>query len=159
MHEYTAETIWLRGEQPFLDKRYSRKHVVRFDGGADLALSASPHVVPAPMSDPAAADPEELLVASLSSCHMLWFLSIAAQRRFRVDRYADQASGTMAKGANGKLFLSRITLRPSVSFSGERVPTREEVNAMHQLAHEECYIANSVRSEVVCEPVFASEPG
>lgn len=156
MHEYTAETIWQRGEQPFLDNRYSRRHAIRFDGGAELAGSSSPHVVRTPMSDAAAVDPEEMFVASLSSCHMLWFLSIAAQRRFRVDRYVDRAAGVMAKNADGRLVMSVVTLRPAVHFSGDTLPTADEVAAMHHRAHEECFIANSVRTEVRVEPAAAA---
>lgn len=159
MHEYTAETTWQRGDQPFLDQRYSRRHAIRFDGGAELPGSSSPHVVRVPMSDASAVDPEEMFVASLSSCHMLWFLSIAAQRRFRVDRYVDRAGGLMAKDAGGKLVMSVVTLRPAVSFSGDNLPTPHEVEAMHHRAHEECFIANSVRTEVRVEPVLAGEPG
>ena len=155
MHPYTSQITWQRGEQPFLDNRYSRRHMVRFDGGVEMPASSSPHVVREPMSDPAAVDPEELFVASLSSCHMLWFLSIAAERGFRVDTYIDNAEGVMQKAASGKWAMSLVTLRPMVSFSGQQLPTREEHEQMHHLAHDECYIANSVRTEVRCEPLLA----
>jgi organic hydroperoxide reductase OsmC/OhrA len=157
MTSYTAETLWLRGEQNFLDNRYSRKHVLRFDGGVEVPGSSSPHVVREPYSDATAVDPEEAFVASLSSCHMLWFLSMAVERKFRVDRYFDAASGIMEKNANGKLFVSVVTLRPDVQFSGEHLPTRAEVDAMHHAAHEECFIANSVKTQVLCEPVYAAQ--
>jgi len=121
-----------------------------------MPASASPHVVRVPMSDPAAVDPEELFVASLASCHMLWFLSIAAQQGFRVDSYADNAAGVMAKAPSGKLVVSVVTLRPVVCFSGERMPSREEHARMHHRAHEECYLANSVKTEVRCEPLLAT---
>jgi organic hydroperoxide reductase OsmC/OhrA len=153
---YTAQTLWLRGEQNFLDNRYSRKHVLRFDGGVEVPGSSSPHVVREPYSDAAAIDPEEAFVSSLSSCHMLWFLSIAVERKFRVDRYFDAASGIMEKNADGKLFVSVVTLRPQVQFSGEHLPTRAEVDAMHHAAHEDCFIANSVKTQVLCEPVHAA---
>ena len=153
MAQYTAEIIWERGTQDFLGNRYSRKHWLRFDGGAQVAGSSSPHVVPLPMSDASAVDPEEAFVASLSSCHMLWFLSIAAKRKFCVDRYADSAIGVMAKNEEGKMAMTVVTLRPEVVFSGERMPTRAELEAMHHQAHEECFIANSVKTEVRCEPV------
>jgi len=104
----------------------------------------------------AAVDPEELFVASLASCHMLWFLSIAAQQGFRVDSYADNAAGVMAKAPSGKLVVSVVTLRPVVRFSGERMPSREEHARMHHRAHEECYLANSVKTEVRCEPLLAT---
>ncbi|HEV7632599.1 MAG TPA: OsmC family protein [Steroidobacteraceae bacterium] len=159
MQLYTAETTWQRGEQPFLDNRYSRRHVVRFDGGVEIPGSSSTHVVKAPMSDPAAVNPEELFVASLSTCHMLWFLSIAAQRHFRVDRYVDKASGTMEEAPNGKFAMTVVTLRPTVSFSGDSIPTEEDQNDMHHHAHDECFIANSVRCDVRCEPAPARTPG
>jgi len=152
--EYVAEVIWQRGEQDFLGNRYSRKHLLRFDGGQEVAGSSSPHVVPLPMSDASAVDPEEAFVASLASCHMLWFLSIAAKCRFCVDDYHDCASGLMQENAAGKLFIAQVTLRPAVTFSGERLPSREQIEHMHHQAHEECFIANSVKSEVRCEPRF-----
>jgi organic hydroperoxide reductase OsmC/OhrA len=111
-------------------------------------------VVPLPMSEAAAVDPEEMFVASLASCHMLWFLSIAARQGFRVDTYADAASGVMARNAAGRVAMTLVTLRPAVRFSGERTPTREQVAALHHEAHGECFIANSVKTEVRCEPVF-----
>lgn len=156
MTEYTADLLWLRGDQDFTTNRYSRKHVLRFDGGTELAGSSSVHVVPLPWSDEQAVDPEEMFVASLSSCHMLWFLSIAAKHKFCVDRYADAASGVMAKNSDGKWVMSVVTLRPQVEFSGAPLPSREQIEALHHQAHEECYIANSVKSEVRCEPVFVS---
>lgn len=159
MTQYGAQILWLRGEQDFLNNRYSRKHLLRFDGGLDIPASSSPHVVPVPMSDPAAVDPEEAFVASLASCHLLWFLSIAARRRFCVDRYADNPLGVMAKNSAGKLAMTLVTLRPEVAFSGDRVPTAAEVAKMHRQAHEECFIANSVKTEVRCEPLFGPAQG
>lgn len=154
MAQYSAEIIWQRGEQAFLDNRYSRNHLMRFDGGVELPGSASPHVVPLPYSDAAAVDPEELFVAALSSCHMLWFLSIAAKQGFRVDRYHDNAIGVMARNGDGKLAMTKVTLRPDVRFSGDKLPSHAELVTLHHQAHEECFIANSVRSEVVVEPVY-----
>lgn len=153
MAHYTAEILWLRGEQPFTDNRYSRRHLLRFDGGIEVPGSSSPHVVPLPMSDASAIDPEESFVASLSSCHMLWFLAIAAKRKFRVDRYSDAAVGVMGTNAEGREAMLTVTLRPEARFSGDRLPTREEIAEMHHEAHEECFIANSVKTEVRCEPV------
>jgi organic hydroperoxide reductase OsmC/OhrA len=155
MAHYTAEILWLRGEQPFTDNRYSRRHTLRFDGGVEVPGSSSPHVVPLPMSDASAVDPEEAFVASLSSCHMLWFLAIAAKRKFRVDRYFDAAVGAMGKNTEGREAMLTVTLRPDVKFSGDRIPTREEIADMHHEAHDECFIANSVKTEVRCEPVIA----
>jgi organic hydroperoxide reductase OsmC/OhrA len=155
MSQYTAEVLWVREQQDFLSNRYSRRHVLRFDGGLEVPASSSPHVVPVPMSYAGGVDPEEMFVASLSSCHMLWFLFIAAKRKFSVDRYFDAAVGTIEKNAEGKSAMSVVTLKPEVTFSGERIPTRDELDDMHRQAHEECFIANSVKTEVRCEPIHA----
>lgn len=154
MSTYTAEILWSRGDQDFLGNRYSRRHILRFDAGIDVPGSSSPHVVPIPGSDASAVDPEEMFVAALSSCHMLWFLSIAARRGFVVDRYADAAVGVMDRNSSGAMAMTQVTLRPQVEFSGASLPGREEIEAMHHLAHEKCFIANSVNSEVRCEPVY-----
>ena len=151
---YTAEISWQRNGEDFLGQRYSRRHEMRFDGGAMVAGSSSPHVVPLPMSDPSAVDPEEAFVASLSSCHMLWFLSIAGKHKFCVDRYLDAASGVMERNADGKMAMTTVTLRPDVTFSGEKLPTRADIDALHHEAHEACYIASSVKTEVRCEAVY-----
>jgi organic hydroperoxide reductase OsmC/OhrA len=156
MAQYSAEVIWERGDAVFTDNRYSRRHLLRFDGGLEVPASSSPHSVPVPLSDPGAVDPEESLIAALSSCHMLWFLAIAGKRKFRVDRYRDQVTGMLAKNTDGKLYISVITLRPEAQFSGELLPTREQIEAMHHSAHAECYIAHSVISEVRVEPVSHS---
>jgi organic hydroperoxide reductase OsmC/OhrA len=153
-HEYQARIHWLRGAAPFTDNRYSRAHSWRFDGGLEVPASSSPHVVRVPMSVPEAVDPEEALVASLSSCHMLWFLSLAAGAGLRVDEYTDAASGLMGRNAAGKTAMLRVTLRPRVRFSGERRPTRQDIAELHHRAHEECFIANSVTTEVRTEPEF-----
>lgn len=112
MSEYRAEVMWQRGEQDFLDNRYSRRHVWRFDGGTELVASSSPQVVPEPFSDALAVDPEEAFVASLSSCHMLWFLHLAAKAGYCVDSYRDEAVGVMEKNAAGRVAITRVTLRP-----------------------------------------------
>ncbi|WP_397412132.1 OsmC family protein [Polaromonas sp.] len=156
MTHYTAEVLWLRNEGDFAGNRYSRRHLLRFDGGLEVPGSSSPHVVPPPMSDAAALDPEEAFVSSLSSCHMLWFLSIAAKRKFCVDRYFDAAEGVMEKNSEGKVAMTRVTLRPDVTFSGDRPPTREELDSLHHEAHDACFIANSVKTEVHCEPVYGA---
>ena len=154
MAQHSAEILWQRGEQSFLDNRYSRAHLWRFDGGLEVPASSSPQVVPLPWSDASAVDPEEAFVASLSSCHMLWFLSLAAQQGFQVDRYQDQALGVMAKNAEGRLAMTEVLLRPRVCFGGERQPDAEQLHALHHRAHEACFIANSVKTEVRCEPVL-----
>ncbi|MGC1172305.1 OsmC family protein [Polaromonas sp.] len=156
MTHYTAEVLWLRNEGDFAGNRYSRRHLLRFDGGLEVPGSSSPHVVPLPMSDASALDPEEAFVSSLSSCHMLWFLSIAAKRKFCVDRYFDAAEGVMEKNADGKMAMTVVTLRPDVEFSGERQPTRGELDRLHHEAHDACFIANSVKTEVRCEPVYGA---
>jgi organic hydroperoxide reductase OsmC/OhrA len=153
MSTYTVNVAWQRGDARFTDNRYSRRHTWMFDGGFAVPASSSPHVVRVPYSDPNAVDPEEAFVAALSSCHLLWFLSIAAGRGFCVDSYVDNAEGVMAENAAGKLAMTRVTLRPHVAFGGERTPSAEEFEAMHHEAHAECFIANSVKTEVVCEPV------
>jgi organic hydroperoxide reductase OsmC/OhrA len=152
MTTYTAEVLWSRGDQKFTDNRYSRKHVLSFDGGIEIPGSSSPHIVPLPYSAPDAVDPEEAFVSSLSSCHMLWFLSIAAKRGFVVDHYHDIAEGHMTKNEEGKLMISVVTLRPEVRFSRGETPTETEIKELHHQAHRECFIANSVRTEVRCEP-------
>ncbi len=148
MSEYCAEVVWERGDQDFLSGRYSRRHLLRFDGGAEVPGSSSAQIVPLPMSDETAVDPEEAFVASLASCHMLFFLSFAASAKFCVDRYRDAASGTLAKDAGGKLSMTVVTLRPEVQFSGARVPTQAELDKLHHRSHEQCFIANSVKTEV-----------
>ena len=152
MSRYTARVVWERGDQSFVDNRYSRAHRWRFDGGVEVRASSSPDVVKPPLSDPAAVDPEEAFIASLSSCHMLWFLSLAAAKKFRVDSYDDEAEGVMAKNADGRMAITRVTLRPSIRFSGDTMPAREDLDALHHAAHERCFIANSVKTEVVIEP-------
>ncbi len=156
MADHIAKILWLRGDQNFLDNHYSRKHVIQLDGGLEIPASSSPHNVPLPYSDESAADPEELLLAALSNCHMLWFLAIAAKRKFCVDSYEDNATGTMAKNANGKLFLAQATLNPITTFSGEKIPSQQELEGLHHKAHEECFIANSVLTEIICRPVLGN---
>lgn len=157
MSTYTAGIRWSRGEQKFTDNRYSRAHTWQFDGGTVVPASSSPAVVPLPMSAAAAVDPEEAFVAALASCHMLWFLSIAAKQGYTVDAYADDASGVMAKNAGGRLAMTAVTLRPLVTFSGARRPDRAALDALHHAAHAECFIAASIRSEVIILPVSPTE--
>ena len=152
MGEYSATVVWKREGAKFTDNRYSRGHRWRFDGGIEVPASSSPHVVRLPMSVEAAVDPEEAFVASLSSCHMLTFLSIAAQRGFVVEEYRDTAVGVLAKNADGKIAMTVVTLHPEVSFGSALQPARADLEAMHHEAHEQCFIASSVRTEVRCEP-------
>lgn len=155
MSRHTARTVWQRGEARFTDNAYSRRHEWQFDGGAVVAASSSPHVVRVPWSDPAAVDPEEAFVASLSSCHLLWFLSIAAAAGWCVDSYVDDAVGLMRPDATGKLWVAEVVLRPAVAYHGA-APSAAEEAALHHRAHEECFLARSVRSEVRVEPVVPS---
>jgi len=151
---YTARVDWTRGDARFSDLKYPRAHRWSFDGGAVIRGSSSPSVVPAPQSDPAAVDPEEAFIAALSSCHMLWFLAIAAKRGCIVDAYSDEAAGVMARNASNRLAMTEVVLRPRVRFSGKQ-PTDAEHSAMHVLAHERCFIANSVTTVVRVEPHVA----
>jgi len=152
--DHHARVHWHRSPgEPFADNRYSRRHEWRFDGGANVPGSSSPHSVPLPYSDPAAVDPEEAFVAALASCHMLWFLSLAAKAGWVVDSYRDEASGVLARNATGKFAMTVVTLRPAVAWGGERQPDAAERTRLHHAAHEACYIANSVTTDVRCEPI------
>ncbi len=151
-HEYHARIEWERGDAPFMDNRYSRGHRWRFDGGIEVPASSSPAVVRVPLSVEAAVDPEEALVASLSSCHMLWFLDLARRAGLTVDSYHDDAVGLMGKNAQGRMAMLSVTLRPRIAFAGARQPQPGELEGLHHRAHEECFIANSVHTEVRIEP-------
>jgi organic hydroperoxide reductase OsmC/OhrA len=150
-HQYRATVSWTRGEGAFTDQRYSRGHTWSFDGGITVPASSSPLSVKLPFSVAEAVDPEEALVAALSSCHMLTFLYVAAKQGFVVEKYADDAVGEMTRNEKGKFWVSKVTLAPAITFSGEKRPTPEQLDQLHHLAHEECYIANSVKSEVVVQ--------
>jgi organic hydroperoxide reductase OsmC/OhrA len=150
-HEYRATVKWMRGGAAFTDQRYSRGHEWSFDGGIVVPASSSPLSVRLPYSVAEAVDPEEALVAALASCHMLTFLYVAAKQGFVVDSYADDAVGEMTKNERGKLWVSRIILSPAIAFTGEKRPSPEQLDELHHLAHEECYIANSIKSEVVVQ--------
>lgn len=152
MSEHLATVEWSRGDQDFTGNRYSRGHDWRFDGGAVVRGSSAPSSVPEPLSDPAAVDPEEALVAALSSCHMLFFLAFAARSGFTVDSYRDEAVGLLGRDDRGKTSITTITLRPAVVFSGDSRPDAAAIDDLHHRAHEACYIANSVRSGVTIEP-------
>jgi organic hydroperoxide reductase OsmC/OhrA len=152
MSTYTATIRWTRtGDGDFAKGQYSRAHQWSFDGGLTVPASPSPHVVPAPWNDPAGVDPEEAFVASLSSCHMLFFVDFARRAGFVVDSYVDEAEGMLEKRADGKTAMTRVTLRPRVEFSGEKQPSDADIADLHHRAHEACFIANSVNSEVTIE--------
>jgi organic hydroperoxide reductase OsmC/OhrA len=149
---YEATVRWRRRpDERFVDGHYSRAHEWQFDGGAHVHASASPHVVRAPFSDPSGVDPEEAFVAALASCHMLFFLAFAAKHGFAITAYEDNAVGVMLKTSDGREWMTKATLRPRVVFTGDKRPIAEEVDALHPQAHEACYIANSVKTEVVIE--------
>lgn len=150
MARHDVAISWV-SDGKFRSGAYSRAHEWRFDGGAVVKGSSSPSVVPVPMSDPTAVDPEEALVASASSCHMLWFLALAQNAGLDVLTYDDAATGALGKDAAGRVSLTRITLRPAIAFEG-RQPDEEELAALHHDAHDKCFIANSLRSEIVVEP-------
>jgi organic hydroperoxide reductase OsmC/OhrA len=150
--QFEAKLEWQRNGQDFLDQRYSRAHEWIFDGGLRVPASSSPLSVPLPMSRADNVDPEEALVAAASSCHMLFFLSIAARRGHVVDSYSDEAVGLLEKDGNGRMSITSITLRPTIVFSGPDWPSEEELAAIHHEAHDKCYIANSLKGEVVVEP-------
>lgn len=151
MASYTVTIEWERQAASFSDGKYSRAHRWIFDGGQVVPGSSSPHVVPLPYSDQHAVDPEEAFVAALSSCHMLWFLSIVAEAGFVVERYQDQALGKMSKNSAGKIAMTKVTLRPSITWL-EPTPSTEQIDQFHHQAHEQCFIANSVLTQINIEP-------
>ena len=147
MARYHATVNW-EAKGSFRDGGYSRAHRWQFDGGASVPASSSPNVVPLPWSDPAGVDPEEALVASVASCHMLWFLALAQKAGFDVASYRDTASGAMGRDERGKISVTRIELSPDIRFN-DRQPTRAEMAELHHQAHENCFIANSLRTEII----------
>jgi organic hydroperoxide reductase OsmC/OhrA len=156
MVEHRATIAWRRGEGDFAKGHYSRGHVWRFDGGAEVAASSSPNVVPSPWSVEAAVDPEEAFVASLSACHMLSFLDIARHKGFVVDSYDDDAVGVLALNAEGRRAVTTVTLNPRIVFSAPQ-PSPDELSELHHRAHEVCFIANSVRTTVTVAAVRAAD--
>ncbi len=154
MTEHKATISWARSGPDFLKGQYTREHTWSFDGGATIPASPSPSVVPAPWSNPALVDPEEAFIASIASCHMLTFLWVAGREGFQVDGYEDAAIGTMAKNERGVPWVSRVTLRPRIVWSGAKQPTPADLERLHHLAHEGCFIANSVKTEVTVAPTL-----
>lgn len=153
MSQYEATISWQRGDQSFTDNTYSRGHEWTFDGGFTVPASASPDIVALPMSVAENVDPEEAFVASISSCHMLFFLSLAAQRGIVVDQYTDCAVGVLEKRIDGKTAMTRVVLRPDTRCSGDVLPDRRQLEKLHHRAHELCFIANSVLTEIVVEMI------
>jgi organic hydroperoxide reductase OsmC/OhrA len=150
MSEHKVTINWVREKDDFSYKGYDRTHEWRFDGGTNIRASGAKEFY----GDPAFPNPEEALAASLSSCHMLTFLAIASRKKMIVDSYEDHAVAILDKNSNGKLAVTKTYLHPKVVFSGENIPTKEEIIHIHHLSHEECFIANSVLTEVIVEPVF-----
>lgn len=150
-HIYKATVAWGLGEGEFAKGRYSRAHTWRFDGGIEVPASASPQVVPKPYVNEAAVDPEEAFIASLSSCHMLTFLDLARRGGFVIESYEDEAEGVMEKNAAGKYWVSKVTLKPRIAWGGDKQPSHDDLARLHHVAHEECFIANSVRTDVTVE--------
>lgn len=149
MSPHTATVRRQNSGPDFLSRRYSREHTLHFDGGAVVPGSSAPAIVAPPWSNAAAVDPEEAFVASVASCHMLWFLHFAVDAGFEAGCYEDTATGEMTRNDQGKPWISRITLRPRVEWRGSRLPSAPDVAALHHRAHGECFIANSIRTEVV----------
>ena len=153
MSTYGATIRWDRnGAEDFAKGRYSRAHEWAFDGGAIVRASASPDNVPPGTADEAGVDPEEAFIAAICSCHMLFFIDYARRGGFVVDTYCDEASGVLEKGSDNKVAVTRVTLRPKIAWSGERRPSQPEIDDLHHRAHEDCFIANSVKTEVTIQP-------
>ena len=148
MSEHEVIVDWTRRGLDFLGGKYSREHTWRFDGGLTVPASPSPLNVPAPFSNPEHIDPEEAFVAAISSCHMLTFLYLAYRHGFQVESYRDEAVGMVLENERGSRWVGSVTLRPRIRYGGERAPTPEEEERLHHLSHEQCIIANSVRTEV-----------
>lgn len=152
MSEHKATISWKRKDPGFLGGKYSREHTWTFDGGATIPASPSPNVVPAPWSNPAHVDPEEAFIASISSCHMLTYLYLASKRGFQVDSYDDEAVGIMTKNEHGVPWVSDVTLQPRIIYSGGKLPTAADEEQLHHAAHEQCFIANSVKTRITVKP-------
>jgi organic hydroperoxide reductase OsmC/OhrA len=152
MSEHRATISWKRTSEEFLKGKYSREHTWTFDGGAIVRASSSPSVVPVPYSNPANVDPEEAYVASLSSCHMLTFLYLAGRRGFQIDSYDDEAIGVITKNERKIPWVSTVTLNPRIVYGGDKRPTPAEEEQLHHQSHEQCFIANSVKTEVIVKP-------
>ena len=151
MPNHHAKINWVRTSPDFVKGRYSREHTWTFDGGLVVQASPSPSVVPTPYSNAAFVDPEEAFIASISSCHMLTYLYVASKQGIQIDSYVDDAVGTMTKGANGVPWVSTVKLRPKIVYSGDKLPSPADVEHLHHLAHEQCFIANSVKTDITVD--------
>ncbi|HVY70404.1 MAG TPA: OsmC family protein [Verrucomicrobiae bacterium] len=152
MGQYKATISWQRKDADFVKGKYSREHTWAFDGGVTVPASSSPHVVPTPWSNPANVDPEEAFVAAISSCHMLTYLYLAGKEGFLVESYRDEATGVMTKNEHGAQWMSEVTLHPCIIYGGAKQPTPADVERLHHESHEQCYIANSVKTRVTVAP-------
>jgi organic hydroperoxide reductase OsmC/OhrA len=151
---YNVRIFWKKkSDEAFVDNKYSRAHTWTFDGGIEIDASSSPHVVPLPMSNESAVDPEEAFIASLSSCHMLWFLSLAVKEKYIIESYEDNAEGELEKNEEGKLAMTKVILKPKVKFGSGHTPSQNKLEELHNLAHEKCFIANSVKTKITIIPV------
>jgi organic hydroperoxide reductase OsmC/OhrA len=148
MSEHRATIRWQNKGPDFLKGKYSREHTWTFDGGVTVSASAAPSVVPGPYSNPANVDPEEAFVAAVSSCHMLTFVYLASRQGFQVDSYVDEAVGLVTKNEAGVPWVSSIRLNPKISYGGQKLPNRTDTEQLHHLAHEQCFIANSVKTSI-----------
>jgi organic hydroperoxide reductase OsmC/OhrA len=151
MSDHRATVLWTRTDEGFLQSKYSRNHTWSFDGGLTVPATAAPNVIPPPWTDVTHIDPEEAFIASVASCHMLTFLHVASKAGFLVDRYEDEAIGTMAKNEKGIPWVKTIVLRPRIAFGGEKIPSAPEIDQLHHKAHDFCFIANSVKTEIRVE--------
>lgn len=152
MAEHKATIQWRKSSPDFLRGKYSREHTWTFDGGVTVPASSSPSVVPVPYSNPAAVDPEEAFVAAVSSCHMLSFLYLACKQGFEIEAYSDEAVGHMTRNDKGVPWVGKVLLKPKIVFGGARTPSPQELEHLHHLAHEQCFIANSIKTEVTVRP-------
>lgn len=151
MSEHHATIRWTYAGEDFLKGRYSREHTWTFDGGATVPASPSPSVVPKPYSNEANVDPEEAFVAAIASCHLLTFLYVAAKAGIAIERYEDEAIGTMTKNERGVPWVSTVVLRPRITYGGAVEPAEADVDLLHHAAHEQCFIANSVKTTIVVQ--------
>jgi organic hydroperoxide reductase OsmC/OhrA len=157
MPTYKAGIQWKRNGARFVDQKYQRIHTWTFENGLKLQAAASPHIVGASFTDTSVIDPEEAFTASVGSCHMLWFLSLAAGRGFVVNRYLDQSEGTLEKNSEGRMAMTKVLIQPVVSFDAENAPSEDVFLKLHQQAHRKCFIANSVKSDIEIFPKMETD--
>jgi organic hydroperoxide reductase OsmC/OhrA len=144
-----AKILWHRSpEEKFLDGNYRRVHNWILDGGMRIEASSSPEIIPMPMSDPSLIDPEEAFIASIASCHMLFFLSIAAKKKFIIENYEDNPEAIMGNNNEGKMAILSLILQPKVTFAGTNIPAEDNIKLIHELAHSNCFLANSIRTKI-----------